>query len=350
MYFVKSLFLQIRLFNRAFEAAKNSPPTVDYVAVFSTPPAAALDAGEISLRQLTEVWFDEVFAMVNDPETAALTGTTKTFTAEEIRAWLSTRRTQTERCDWAILQNSTGEFAGEIVLNEFDADKNTMNLRISLAGPRWFDQGIGTTAIDSVLMYAFDGICLDKVTLSVLVENPRAIRVYSRLGFRNGRQYTEAKLRYQRMSITKLEYIGAMAERLMGESLDTQKWSFGFDSGKRRAGLCDHTNSRISLSKYMSQLHPVDQSRQVMFHEIAHALAGAKHGHDQHWLRIATQLGYRNERISAKEVDQAHAKWHGVCPNGHEYFRYKKPTRISSCSRCSRGFDDRYRIAWSARD
>lgn len=326
------------------------PPKVVCVAVFATPPAPPLEAGEFSLRQLTEVWFDEVFAMVNEPTTAALTATTKTFTAGEIQDWLRTRKTQTKRCDWAILENTAGEFVGEVVLNEFDEPKNSMNLRISLAGPRWFDQGIGTAVLDSVLMYAFDGIGLDKVTLSVLVDNARAIRVYSKLGFRNGRQYSEGKHRFQRMSITKLEFIAALADRLMGESLDTQSWTFAFDSGKRRAGLCDHTNRRISLSRYMSQLHPVDQSRQVMYHEIAHALAGASHGHDQHWLRIATDLGYRNERISAKAVDEAHARWHGQCPNGHEFFRYKKPTRVSSCSKCSKTFDSRFRIIWTERD
>jgi RimJ/RimL family protein N-acetyltransferase/predicted SprT family Zn-dependent metalloprotease len=308
-----------------------------------------LEAGEVSLRQLTEVWVDEVFEMVNDPQVRQLTGTVKPFSKASVLDWLASRRNQTERCDWAILHNASGEFVGEVVLNDYDQSKNSMNLRIALAGERWFDQGIGTSVIDAVLTYAFDGMQLEKLTLSVLVDNPRARRVYQKLGFRDGRQYSEGKLRFQRMSITKLEYIGAMAERLMGESLDTQKWQFAFDAGKRRAGLCDHTNSRISLSRHMSLLHPVDQSRQVMYHEIAHALAGAKHGHDAQWLRIAKDLGYRNEKISAKEVDLAHAKWQGLCPNGHEYFRYKKPTRISSCSKCSRNFDDRYRISWSER-
>lgn len=319
------------------------------MAVFSNPPATALDADVVSLRQLTEVWLDEVLEMVNDPVTGAFTGTAKKFDRAEIQDWLRTRRLQTDRCDWAILDNASGEFAGEVVLNELDPVKNSMNLRIALAGERWFDRGIGTAALDAALTYAFDGIQLAKVTLSVLVDNPRAHRVYSKLGFRDGRQYTERGLRYQRMSITKLEFVGAMAERLMGESLDTQKWSFGFDAGKRRAGLCDHTNRRISLSRHMSLLHPVDQSRQVMFHEIAHALAGVKHGHDKQWLRIAQDLGYRNEKISAREVDEVHAKWHGECPNGHEYFRYKKPTRVSSCSKCSRSFDAKFLIRWSER-
>jgi len=288
--------------------------------------------------------------MVNDPVLSRYTATTQVFTQQQIGNWLQTRPQQTERCDWAILDNESGEFAGEIVLNEFDSGRNAMNLRICLAGERWFDRGIGTGAIDAVLAYAFDGINLSKVTLSVLVENARAQRVYSRLGFQNGRQYSQKGMRFQRMSITKLDYVAAMAERLMAESLDLGKWSFAFDSGKRRAGLCDHTNKRISLSKHMSNLHSVDQSKQVMLHEIAHALAGVKHGHDAQWLRIATDLGYRNEKISAKLVDEEHARWLGVCSAGHRYYRYRKPTRQSSCAKCSKKFDPRYLIVWTERE
>jgi len=319
------------------------------VAQFSTPPAVSLDADFVCLRQLTEVWADEVLEMVNDPVTAALTGTKTTFSREQILDWLTTRRNQTNRADWAILSAETGDFVGEVVLNELDETKNSMNLRICLAGSRWFDRGFGTAAIAAVLEYAFDGILLDRVTLSVINTNLRAQRVYSKLGFRPGRQYNEGGNRYLRMSISKLEFVAAMAQQLMGESLDTGKWAFAFDSGKRRAGLCDHTNKRISLSRHMSLLHPVDQSRQVMYHEIAHALAGATHAHDAHWLRIATDLGYRNEKISATEVAREHARWQGLCPNGHEYFRFRKPARASSCSKCSRSFDERFRIVWTER-
>ena len=320
------------------------------MAIFQFPTSVSLDAGHVALRQLSGLWLDEVLTMVNDPLLSQLTGTTEVFTRAQIENWLATRPTQTDRCDWAILDNETGEFAGEIVLNEYLAERNSMNLRICLAGERWFDRGIGTAAIDAVLTYAFDGMQLAKVTLSVLIDNPRATRVYERLGFKPGRQYSEKGMRFQRMAITKLDFVGAMAGRLMGESLNLGKWAFGFDSGKRRAGQCDHTNRRITLSRHMSNLHSVDQSRQVMFHEIAHALAGVKHGHDAQWLRIATDLGYRNEKISARLVDQEHARWLGTCPNGHEYFRYKKPTRTASCAKCSKKFDPAFLIRWAERD
>lgn len=328
---------------------KISEPKVVPVAAFPTPPAPNLEAGDFSLRRLTEVWFDELIAMAGDPVLAALSGKKISFSESAVRDEFANLKSDPAVCDWAILDNTSGDFAGRVILRDFDSEKNAIGLEICLAGERWFDQGIGGSTLDVVLTYALDGMLLDRVNAAVPTDNARAIRLLTKLGFQAGREFGRGQIRLQRFSLTKLQFIGAMAERLMGESLDTQKWQFGFDAGKRRAGLCDHTNRRISLSRHMSALHPVDQSRQVMFHEVAHALAGANHGHDQQWLRIATELGYRNERISGREVDAVHAKWLGVCPNGHEYFRYKKPTRVSSCSKCARGFDARYKISWTQR-
>lgn len=301
------------------------------------------------LRQLSEVWLDEVEAMVNDEIVGRLTATTRTFSRDELQVWLTSRRTMTDRCDWAVIDRESEEFVGEIVLNEFAENTNSMNLRIALAGERWFGQGFGTDAIITVLTYAFDKLELSKITLEVLVDNERAQRAYAKVGFVAKRQFNEGKFRFQRMALTKLDFVAALARLEMANHLDTEVWSFGFDSAKRRAGLCDHTNRRISLSKYLSELHPIDQSHQVMLHEIAHAMVGAKHGHDKKWLTTAKGIGYRNEKISAREVDEEQARWAGFCPNGHEYFRYKQPKRISSCSKCNKTFDDRYRITWTAR-
>lgn len=319
------------------------------MAVFSSPAAPALEAGPYSLRHLTEVWLDEVFGPGEGACLTQLMGNARKHSRSQVETELRSLRTRENQCSWAILDNLSGDFLGLIQLTDFEHSKNSMNLAVALSAERYQDRGIGTAVIDAVLTYAFDGMQLSSVLASVALSNARGLRLAEKLGFATGRQYNSGGQRHQRLAIDKLRYIAAMAERLMGENLDTGKWKFDFDSGKRRAGLCDHTNARISLSRHMAQLHAVDQSRQVMYHEIAHALAGAKHGHDAQWLRIATDLGYRNERISSREVDERHARWRGSCPNGHEYFRYRKPTRASSCSKCSRTYDDRFRIVWAQR-
>ena len=317
--------------------------------MFQQPPAVPVNSSRLALRQLNSAWLDEVFAMVGYEPFQELTGTTKKFTKDEIAAWLASRPTQTDRCDWAILDVDSGEFAGEVVLNEFNAEKQTMNLRICLASDVWVNRGIGTEAMNLVLEYAFDGLQLAKVTLSVLIENARAIRAYEKLGFAPGREYSEGKRRYLRMSVNKLQFIQAMCEREMARLLPAH-WSFTFDSGKRRAGLCNYTERKISLSRHLVMLHDVDQAKQVLWHEVAHALSGKNEGHGKKWLATAKSLGYRAEKFTGTTIAENTAPWVGVCPSGHLHYRYRKPTRLFSCAKCSRGFSKSALITWRMKE
>jgi RimJ/RimL family protein N-acetyltransferase/predicted SprT family Zn-dependent metalloprotease len=326
---------------------------------FPSPPAAPLNTERLALRQLDLPWLDEVEAMVNEPTSQSLTATTQKFSRAVLHDWLATRKTQTNRADWAILHQESGEFLGEVVLNEFDAKTNSMNLRISLADPRFYNQGFGTEAMEAVLGFAFDTLDLGKVTLSVLVNNPRAISAYKKLGFIPGREYNAGQLRgvkfrFLRMAVNKLQFIDAISQREMAKHLVTDpaapnSWSFAFDSGKRRAGLCDYTNRRISLSKHLVLLHTVDEARQVLWHEIAHALCGKAEGHGKVWLATAKKLGYRADKFTGNKIAANTARWVGECPAGHEHFRYKRPTRPLSCGICGNGYSKQYLIRWTER-
>jgi RimJ/RimL family protein N-acetyltransferase/predicted SprT family Zn-dependent metalloprotease len=303
----------------------------------------------LALRQLSDVWFDEVFAMVNYQPFNESTGTTEKFSEQRIHEWLASRPLQTDRCDWAIIDKDSHEFAGEVVLNELEPEKNSMNLRISLADESWANRGIGTESMRLVLAFAFDELKLDKVALTVLVTNARAHRSYEKLGFADGRQFNEGKHRWQRMSITKLQFIEAMCLREMGKWLSAD-WSFTFDSGKRRAGICYYNEKRISLSKHLVLLHDFDQAQQVLWHEIAHALSGKEAGHGKDWLNQAKSLGYRAEKFSGNLIAENTATWIGHCPAGHTHYRYRKPTRALSCGKCSASFSKAAAIKWQHRD
>jgi predicted SprT family Zn-dependent metalloprotease len=187
---------------------------------------------------------------------------------------------------------------------------------------------------------------VDKVTLEVLVENPRAKRAYEKNGFVAKTQFTEKSLRYQRMVCTKPDFVEARALALMKQHLDVSRWAFGWDNAKRRAGLCNYTESRITISKYLVMAHSVDESLQVVLHEIAHALSGKKEGHGKNWLATAKSIGYRAERFTGTEIAREVAPWRGQCPVGHEHYRYRKPTRPLSCGVCSRSFSAANLITW----
>ena len=60
-------------------------------------------------------------------------------------------------------------------------------------------------------------------------------------------------------------------------------WTFGFDNAKTRAGLCDYSAKRITVSRYLAVRYGDDEIHQILLHEVAHALAGSRAGHGPRW-------------------------------------------------------------------
>ena len=126
-------------------------------------------------------------------------------------------------------------------------------------------------------------------------------------------------------------------------------WTFGFDHAKTRAGLCNFTKKRITVSRHLASRFDDDEIHQVLLHEVAHALAGVGVGHGAEWKRIARELGYVGKRTHDGQIATEYAPWVGVCPAGHVHYRYRKPTRALSCGKCSRRFDQANAIRWEDR-
>ena len=83
------------------------------------------------------------------------------------------------------------------------------------------------------------------------------------------------------------------ADALIKLHLDPTVWSFGFDNAKRRAGLCNFTTKRITVSRYLASRFDDDEIHQILLHEVAHALAGPRAGHGPSWKRIARRARLR---------------------------------------------------------
>ena len=61
---------------------------------------------------------------------------------------------------------------------------------------------------------------------------------------------------------------------------EAPKYYFQFDNAKRRAGCCDYRRKRISLSGYFTEHNNKTEVMNTILHEVAHALAGARAGHE----------------------------------------------------------------------
>ena len=128
---------------------------------------------------------EDVSAMeecLSDPEVLKLTGSSANFTKASINQWYSSRNEQENRLDLAIVIKNDATVVGEVVVNEYDETKHSMNFRI-LIGPKGRNQGFGTEATKLIIDYVFQNSDLRQITLGVYSFNPRAKKVYEKIGF-----------------------------------------------------------------------------------------------------------------------------------------------------------------------
>ncbi|MCF2707044.1 SprT-like domain-containing protein [Arcanobacterium haemolyticum] len=126
------------------------------------------------------------------------------------------------------------------------------------------------------------------------------------------------------------------------------EWNLAFDRAKRRAGQTNFSKRTISLSAPFMRLYDESRVRDVVLHEIAHALVGPRHAHDRVWQAKARQIGARPSR---RIIDgpTPPAPYVGTCPQGHTIERFRLPRRPISCATCSRTYNPAYSFTWRRR-
>ena len=163
-----------------------------------------LEGRLVLLRPFTEADIESAWEMVNDPVGNDLTATTEQFEFTQIQHWYRTRNDHGDRIDLAVVERSTGLFAGEVVLNEYDPDAGSCSFRISLRGPAWYGRGLGTEATRLIVGYGIDILGLKAINLEVLARNQRARRSYEKVGFTVVNHSTEDGEQWIHMTISKL--------------------------------------------------------------------------------------------------------------------------------------------------
>jgi hypothetical protein len=87
----------------------------------------------------------------------------------------------------------------------------------------------------------------------------------------------------------------------------------------------------------------------TILHEIAHALVGARHGHDRVWRATALRIGCSGTRCVPEEAPRVEGAWIGVCPAGHRSTLHRRPMRVKSCRQCTDTFDVSALLEWTYR-
>jgi hypothetical protein len=151
-----------------------------------------------------------------------------------------------------------------------------------------------------------------------------------------------------------MDAIASTAHALMdGHGLLERGWTFAFDRAKMRAGLCDSSRKRITLSRHLVNAAD-DAVRNVLLHEVAHALVGSEHGHDDVWRAKALEIGCDGTRCYLGGP-LADPRWRVLCPCGtvderrHALRRTLKDAACRLCAGKVLAIDTRLHGPWRYR-
>ena len=86
---------------------------------------------------------------------------------------------------FAICDKVNDVHIGNIKLDNFDWVNRTCELGLLLGDRTYWGKGIGTEVMRLTLAYAFNQLNLRKVLLAVYANNPAAIKLYEKVGFKN---------------------------------------------------------------------------------------------------------------------------------------------------------------------
>ena len=112
-------------------------------------------------------------------------------------------------------------------------------------------------------------------------------------------------------------------------------WCMVWDTkAKRRYGQCRYHKQEIGITKQLANINSIEETKDVVLHEIAHALTGIGHGHDALWRRMCIKVGARPERCYSSEatggnVKQVKGKYKVINKDTGEVYSYyhRRPKR-----------------------
>jgi len=128
-----------------------------------------------------------------------------------------------------------------------------------------------------------------------------------------------------------LDAIAQQARELLAQH-HLALWSFRFDNGRKRAGSCQYGTQVISLAYDFAKHAPAEEIHDTILHEIAHALVGKAHNHDDVWRAKARAIGCSGRRCH--DLQFTPPRYIVQCERGCWVATAERRRRNVICRRC----------------
>ncbi len=120
----------------------------------------------------------------NDPTiVSALGGFSSGYSLQAIKEWIERREKPSDDLVWAIADRETNACLGHVGLYRIDHRVRTCEFAILIGDLCQWGKGIGREVSSAVVAYGFDELNMNRIELTVLASNTRALRLYEGLGF-----------------------------------------------------------------------------------------------------------------------------------------------------------------------
>jgi ribosomal-protein-alanine N-acetyltransferase len=140
--------------------------------------------GDVVLRPLEPKDVDSLYGFRNDWDVIQyLVGFSAGYSRANLEAWIKTHSNRADEVLWTIADKATDRSIGHVGLYRIDNRVRKAEFGIVVGDRSRWNSGLGHRITDAVLGWAFAQLNLHKVTLTVLMDNPRAIHLYEAIGF-----------------------------------------------------------------------------------------------------------------------------------------------------------------------
>jgi RimJ/RimL family protein N-acetyltransferase len=140
--------------------------------------------GDYILRNPEPSDLEYLYKQKNDPEISVLLGGFSTgYSMDDMKDWLQSHRKRSDEIIWSIIKKDNNICVGHVGLYEIDYRVRSAEFAIMIGDNSVWGKGLGKLCTGFAVKYAFNELNMNRVHLTVLLTNPRAIELYKSLGF-----------------------------------------------------------------------------------------------------------------------------------------------------------------------
>jgi len=142
--------------------------------------------GNFVLRRPEPTDLEILYGIRNDPQIAPLLGGfSNGYSRADMKDWLEFHRQRSDEVLWVIAKQVDDVCVGHVGFYQIDHRIRTAEFAIVIGDRSVWSKGLGRACTRFAIDYGLNELNLNRIHLSVLATNERAIHLYHSLGFRD---------------------------------------------------------------------------------------------------------------------------------------------------------------------